>query len=59
MKIPDPMIPNKRGAQDHEAMNNRVKYLDHLYALDGRGNADHPLRGTYTGLAIKYGLSQK
>ena len=59
MKIPDPMIPNKPGAQDHEAMNNRVKYLYHLYVLDDRDNPDHPLRGTFTGLAIKYGHNQK
>lgn len=59
MTIPNPMIPNKPGAQDHEAMNNRIKYLYHLYALDDRDNPDHPLRGTFTGLAIKYGHNQK
>ena len=54
----DPMIPNKPGAQDNEAMNNRVKYMNHLYELDGRGEPDHPLRGTYTGLINKYGFSR-
>ncbi len=53
------MIPNKPGAQDQEAMRNRVKYLQHLYVLDDRDNPDHPLRGTFTGLAIKYGHNQK
>ena len=59
MNIPDPMIPNKPGAEDHEAMLNRTIYLDHLYQLDGRGKLDHPLRGTYTGLIQKYGFAKK
>ncbi len=59
MTIPDPMIPNKPGAQDQEAMRNRTIYLDHLYELDDRDNPEHPLRGTYSGLAMKYGHNQK
>ena len=54
MNRPDPMIPCKPGAQDVEAMANRVKWLDALYLRDGRDNADHEFHGLYTGLAIKY-----
>jgi hypothetical protein len=36
---------------------NRVKLLDALYALDGRGRPDHPLKGTYTGLAEAFHLA--
>jgi hypothetical protein len=28
----------------------RSKYMEKLYQLDGRDNASHPLWGTYTGL---------
>lgn len=38
------------GAEDIQAMNNRVAALDALYHLDGRHLPGHPLRGTYTGL---------
>jgi len=51
---PDPMIPCKPGAQDTEAMANRVKWLNHLYVRDGRDNPDHEFHGVYTGLALKY-----
>ena len=51
---PDPMIPCKPGAEDVEAMANRVLWLDQLYVLDGRDKRDHKLHGLYTGLAFKY-----
>jgi len=54
MQRPDPMIPCKPGAEDLEAMANRVLWLDHLYMLDGRDNPGHEKHGVYTGLAIKY-----
>ena len=54
MERPDPMIPCKPGAQDVEAMANRVLWLNQLYVLDGRDKCDHELHGVYTGLAIKY-----
>ena len=47
---PDPMIPCKPGAEDIEAMNNRIAWMDMLYKLEGRDNPDHPKRGLYTGL---------
>lgn len=54
MQRPDPMIPCKPGAEDVEAMANRVLWLDQLYVLDGRDKRDHEFHGVYTGLAIKY-----
>jgi hypothetical protein len=48
------MIPCKPGAEDVEAMSNRVKWINYLYTLDGRDNPDHEFHGLYTGLAIKY-----
>ena len=51
---PDPLIPNLPGAQDVEAMRNRIKWLDALYDLDGRDNPDHPQHGLYTGLHQRY-----
>ena len=54
MNRPDPMIPCKPGAQDVEAMANRVIWLDALYLRDGRDNPDHKFHGVYTGLALKY-----
>ena len=54
MQRPDPMIPCKPGAEDVEAMSNRVKWINYLYTLDGRDNPDHEFHGLYTGLAIKY-----
>ena len=54
MTRPDPMIPCKPGAEDVEAMANRVLWLDQLYVLDGRDNPGHKMHGVYTGLAIKY-----
>jgi hypothetical protein len=54
MKRPDPMIASKPGAEDCEAMSNRVKWLDELYFYDGRDKPDHPMHGIYTGLARKY-----
>lgn len=32
----------------------RQDQLEAWYALDGRHNHDHPLHGTYTGLAQQY-----
>jgi len=54
MQRPDPMIPRKRRAEDCEAMMNRTIWLEELYFLDGRDQADHPQRGLFTGLAMKY-----
>ena len=54
MQRPDPMIPCKPGAEDIEAMANRVLWLDHLYVRDGRDDPGHEFHGLYTGLAIKY-----
>ena len=51
---PDPLIPNRPGAQDIEAMRNRIKWLDELYSLDGRQDPDHPQHGLYTGLHKRY-----
>lgn len=42
--------PTKPGAEDIEAMNNRVLALEWLFRLQGRANAKPPLRGTYTNL---------
>ena len=44
--------PLKPGAEDVQAMANRVACLDALYHLDGRHLSGHPLRGTYTGLIL-------
>ncbi len=54
MERPDPMIPNKPGAEDVEAMSNRVKWLNCLFLHDGRDKPDHKMHGKYTGLAQKY-----
>jgi len=54
MERPDPMIPCKPGAEDIEAMENRVLWLNHLYLRDGRDDLGHEFHGLYTGLAIKY-----
>jgi len=37
-----------------EAMFNRTIWLEELYFLDCRDQADHPQRGLFTGLAEKY-----
>jgi len=54
MDRPDPMIPAKPGAQDVEAMTNRVIWLEALYLRDNRDDPGHEFHGLYTGLAIKY-----
>lgn len=54
MNRPDPMIPCKPGAEDVQAMNNRVQWLNELYVYDGRDKRDHPRHGLFTGLAQKY-----
>ena len=43
-------IPNKPGAEDTEAMTNRVLALDALYTLAGRDNPLSPSHGLFTGL---------
>jgi hypothetical protein len=48
------MIPCKPGAEDVESMSNRTTWLEELYFLDGRDQADHPQRGLFTGLSEKY-----
>jgi|LakMenEpi03Aug12_release.lakeMendotaPanAssembly.Ray.scaffolds.fasta_scaffold622301_2 hypothetical protein len=45
-----PEIPHPCTPEGIDADRNRVALLDALYAEDGRGSADHPLHGTYTGL---------
>lgn len=54
MTRPDPIISAKPGAQDVEAMNNRVNWLEELYVKDGRDKPDHPQHYSYTGLHLKY-----
>ena len=54
MQRPDPMIPSKPGAEDTEAMSNRMIWLENLYFLDGRDQVSHPQHGLFTGLADKY-----
>lgn len=54
MERPDPMIPNKPGAEDVEAMSNRVRWLNQLFVYDGREKREHPKHGLFTGLAEKY-----
>ena len=54
MERPDPMIASKPGAEDIEAMNNRVAWLNELYLFDRRDDPVHPMHGVYTGLAKKY-----
>ena len=56
MQKPDPMIPCKPGAEDTEAMANRVSWLEMLFMLEGRDKPDHPQRGLYTGLFKKHHL---
>lgn len=45
-----PGIPHPCTPEGIDVDRNRVALLDALYEEDGRGSADHPLRGTYTGL---------
>ena len=54
MQRPDPMIAGKPGAEDTEAMSNRMTWLEELYFLDGRDQISHPQYGLFTGLALKY-----
>ncbi len=54
MQRPDPMISCKPGAEDVQSMSNRTLWLEELYFLDGRDQADHPQRGLFTGLSEKY-----
>ena len=54
MERPDPMMPSKPGAEDIEAMSNRVKWMQELYQYDGRDKPSHPMHGLYTGLYQKY-----
>ena len=42
--------PTKPGAEDIEAMNNRVLALEWLYRLANRDNKNHTLHHTYTNL---------
>lgn len=54
MQRPDPMIPNKPGAADVQAMAARTLWLKELFFLDGRDQVSHPQHGLFTGLANKY-----
>lgn len=42
--------PNLPGAQDVEAMANRVRVLERLYKAEGRDNPAHSHHRLYTGL---------
>jgi hypothetical protein len=42
--------PNKPGATDVRAMDNRALVMDALYTLAGRDNPNSPSHGLYTGL---------
>ena len=42
--------PNRYGAEDVEAMDNRVKALDLLFDAARRDDPENSLRGRYTGL---------
>lgn len=42
--------PNRPGAEDIEAMNNRVKALELLYHATRRDDPNSTARGLYTGL---------
>tara|TARA_B100001939_G_C16536854_1_gene444545 strand:- start:9 stop:224 length:216 start_codon:yes stop_codon:yes gene_type:complete len=46
-----PALP---GAQDTDAMLDRVIVLELLYQLDGRDNQSHPHHNTYTNLWHEY-----
>jgi hypothetical protein len=48
------ITPNKRGAEDVEAMQNRFDLLEAFFVMDGRNDTSHPLHHTYTGLFDKY-----
>lgn len=48
------VAPSKPGAQDTFAMENRTYLLDALYEMDRRGDCNHPMHHTYTGLYQKY-----
>ena len=54
MQRPDPLIPCKPGAEDVQAMRNRITWINELFLLDGRDQADHPMRALYTGLSETY-----
>lgn len=51
---PNAMQPVLPGAQDTDAMMDRVIILELLYQLDGRDNQSHPHHNTYTGLWHDY-----
>jgi hypothetical protein len=42
--------PNKPGATDVRAMDNRALVMDALYTLAGRDNPNSTMHGLYTGL---------
>lgn len=46
--------PQAYGAEDFDAMENRVALLDALYVIDGRDKRDHAQHGLYTGLFSQY-----
>lgn len=48
------ITPQKPGAEDVEAMQNRTDLLDALFEMDGRQDTSHPQHHTYTGLFEKY-----
>ena len=56
MQKPDPMIPCKPGAEDIEAMKNRLVWLDMLYKHEKRDDPAHPKHGLYTGLNRKHSV---
>lgn len=48
------VTPQKPGAEDVEAMQNRFDLLEALFEMDGRHDTSHPFHHTYTGLFDKY-----
>ena len=56
MQKPDPMIPCKPGAEDIEAMENRLVWLEMLYKHEKRDDPAHAKHGLYTGLNRKHSV---
>ena len=54
MQRPDPMMTASYGATDIACQNNRQKWMEELFFLDGRDMISHPQHGLFTGLAAKY-----
>lgn len=44
------MMPEFGTAEWIKEQDDRIKYLNRLYVLDGRDDPDHPMHSLYTGL---------